>query len=176
MVIVVSWNITHLLFRNTKQTTGLSATARVFVTMLLSSRNQPQFRDTNVNLWGKAGAGKSTLDAHTSIKVGKLFKILFFFYPSLRRRKCRNVPQIINEKKCVYLPTQSCKNVPVQVNVDIPRKNCTQVRQGVNKWAVTAEMKGVCPSSLYIRWWGLTARMFQYRLPELWADWFLFPN
>ena len=130
----MSCNITHLLFRNTKLTTGLSVTARVFVTVLLYNRNPQQFRDTNVSLWGRDRVNNEHPTDFEKRHRVKLEDILFFTRLP-RQRKCRNVPQIQNEKRCVYLPIQSCKNFPIQVTVDIPRENCTQVRlESSNYW------------------------------------------
>merc|ERR1711976_37630 len=46
---------------------------------------------------------------------------------SIQEKKCRDVPHVTQELKCVHVPIQECTQVPVQVAVDVPRESCHQV-------------------------------------------------
>ena len=47
---------------------------------------------------------------------------------SIKRQKCRDVPHVTNDLKCVHVPIQSCQHVPVKITIDVPQETCHQVK------------------------------------------------
>ena len=39
------------------------------------------------------------------------------------------VPRVTAAWRCVHVPTQDCRHVPVRVSVDVPEEKCRQVRE-----------------------------------------------
>ena len=57
------------------------------------------------------------------------------FFPSIfsakyspRTEACRDVPQVTRALRCVHVPTQECRHVPVKVAVDVLQQECHKVR------------------------------------------------
>ena len=46
---------------------------------------------------------------------------------SVQREACRDVPHVTRDLKCVHVPTQECRHVPVKLPVDVPQEKCYKV-------------------------------------------------
>ena len=46
---------------------------------------------------------------------------------SARKEKCKHVPHVVQDIKCVHVPTQDCLQVPVKISVDVAKETCHKV-------------------------------------------------
>ena len=89
----------------------------------------------------------------TSVRVhrerpGGYFALIFLiipaqnpFFPSIfsakyspRTEACRDVPQVTRALRCVHVPTQECKHVPVKVAVAVLQQECHKVRIKIKEY------------------------------------------
>ena len=85
---------------------------------------------------------------------------------SVQREACTDVPHVTYELKCVHVPTQECRNVPVKLPVDVPQANCFKV------WRCKNILLGAC--DIFFRSHGDTARHCPCRSRGSW--WPRFPD
>ena len=66
------------------------------------------------------------------------------FFPSIfsakyspRTEACRDMPQVTRALRCVHVPTQECRHVPVKVAVDVLQQECHKVRIKIKEYTYT---------------------------------------
>ena len=48
---------------------------------------------------------------------------------SVKKEKCKDVPEKVEERKCFHIPTLDCVTVPVKVPVTVPQQKCHPVKR-----------------------------------------------